>query len=82
MKVIKKTMEIIQWVIRGTVYVFVPLLLINGFIYFVGAFVALDINPLHWLLITTLPGRMIYTIVNLFIISKADDFWDSIDFKN
>lgn len=76
----RNLLEVLNLIIRGIMYIFVPLLLINGIIYFIGAFIALDANPFHWLLFTTIPGRVVYGILNLLVIVNSPEFWDSIDF--
>jgi hypothetical protein len=73
-------MHILKGILTALMMVFVPLLLLNGVIYFAGCFIALDANPLHWLMFTTIPGRVIYTIVNIIAIGKTPDFWDSYNF--
>ncbi len=56
--------------------VFLPLLIANIFIYVIGSFIALDMNPMNWLLFTTTIGRIIYIIYFVMVLVKVPDFWD------
>jgi hypothetical protein len=56
--------------------VFLPLLIANIFIYVICSFIALDMNPMNWLLFTTTIGRIIYIIYFVMVLVKVPDFWD------
>jgi hypothetical protein len=38
-------------------------LLINVFVYLLGSFIAFDMNPLHWSMLTCAPGRVIFLMM-------------------
>jgi len=52
------------------------LVIANGIWYLLGAFVALDWNPLHWWLFSNTFGRVVGVIIELCIITNIPDFWE------
>jgi hypothetical protein len=56
--------------------VLAPLIIFNGFIYIIGSFIAWDLNPLHWLLLTTTLGRIIYSIFFIAVLTTIPKFWE------
>ena len=56
--------------------ILIPMIIFNGFIYLFGCFIAWDINPMHWWLFTSIPGRILYAILFIGCLSNVSKFWE------
>lgn len=58
--------------------ILIPLIIFNGFIYIIGAFIAWDTNPLHWWLFTSPWGRIIYAVLFIGMLGSIPKFWEEV----
>jgi hypothetical protein len=56
-----------------------PLIIFNVIIYISGSFIAWDTNPMNWLLIRTILGRISLIVLELYIFIKIPKFWGGWD---
>jgi hypothetical protein len=61
------------WV--GIIYIFVPLLLMNGIGYIVVSFIAQDTDPRNWFLLARPEGRIIFVGLQFLFVCLRNDFW-------
>jgi len=56
--------------------VLIPFVILNFIVYLCGAFIAWNTNPMDWLLVKTIIGRICLVIIELGILSSIPKFWD------
>lgn len=56
-------------------YNFIPLLMMNGMVFIVGAFITQDFDPRNWFLFTTPEGRMGFVGMQVIFLYLRGDFW-------
>lgn len=66
---IKATLRVIWMVL-------VPIILANTLLYIIGTFIAWDINPLHWWMLTSITGRCLYVVYNIAVLVNTPTFWE------
>lgn len=71
-----ESIDFLHRAISGIGFVLIPLLLANAILYLAGSFVAWNFDPMHWWLIKSTFGRLIFVIFEITVITKIDDFWD------
>ena len=54
----------------------IPFVIMNLVVYLCGAFIAWNTNPMDWLLVKTIIGRICLVIIELGILSTIPKFWD------
>jgi hypothetical protein len=54
----------------------IPLVILNFVVYLCGAFIAWNPNPMDWLLVKTIFGRICLVIIELGILANVPKFWD------
>jgi hypothetical protein len=55
--------------------VLIPLIILNFVVYLCGAFIAWNPNPMDWLLVKTIIGRICLVIIELGILVNVPKFW-------
>lgn len=56
--------------------ILIPLIILNFVVYLCGTFIAWNPNPMDWLLLKTIIGRVILVFIELLFISTIPKFWD------
>lgn len=56
--------------------IILPLAIGNIAFYLIGAFVALDPNPMNWWILCSIPGRIITAVLEMIILANIPYFWD------
>ena len=75
-----KNIKIIFNTICSTIWrLFLPMILLNLLFYIIGAFVALDLNPLHWWVFMSSFGRILAVIAEISFIGSIPSFWEIVD---
>jgi hypothetical protein len=59
--------------------VLIPLVILNFIVYLCGAFIAWDTDPMNWLLVKTIFGRICLVVIELMILVNTPKFWDIMD---
>ena len=67
--------------ITNIIAFFVPFILLNGIIYFIGCFITIDSNPLNWLIFKTDLGIFLFIFFQLIILKNIIKFWDILGLK-
>ena len=71
----RKIMNRIKAVLEVIWMVLLPLLIANLFIYVIGCFIAWDMNPMNWWLVTTIVGRVFYAIYFVIALVNVPKYW-------
>ncbi len=56
-------------------YNFIPLLMMNGMVFIVGAFITQDLDPRNWFLLAAQEGRMAFVGLQVIFLNLRSEFW-------
>ena len=73
-------MDKVRTFVKFFIGFFIPLLMLNGVIYFGGLLITGIPNPFDWLLFSTTIGKAIYMFLNALIIINSETFWDNLNY--
>jgi hypothetical protein len=54
----------------------IPFVIMNLVVYLFGALIAFNLNPMDWLLIKTIFGRVCLSVIELGVLANVPKFWD------
>jgi len=72
-------MVTIKAILKVIWMILLPMLIANIFIYVIGCFIAWDMNPMNWWLLTTIVGRVVYIIYLVIALVNVPNFWEEIN---
>jgi hypothetical protein len=59
--------------------ILIPFVILNFILYLCGAFIAWDTDPMNWLLVKTIFGRICLVVIELMILVNTPKFWGIMD---